>query len=316
MDDGYLVTVDRSSSRSAAAGWTRPMFPSLESSAGLRDFTVLWSSIDEQGADTHCYDIQFASEGRMDYSEQGMLTLNLVEGAHTIVPHGDWSPLPPGRLRKCAAVVGPGFPGSQAWQGPWRTFAIGVSPALINDVLPRSVSRESVFGGWCYTLPSADRQFVLAMEAVREDLWMRCPTGSLFRDSVTRGLLHYFFSRYGNLTPRLESEKGGLSPAELRRICNFIDENIASRMSLADLAGEAGMSPWHFSKLFKRSKGIPPHQYVLMRRIEIAKERLTRMPRRSMCDLAMDLGFSDQSTFSSVFRRYTGMTPTEYLKRR
>lgn len=315
MDDGYLVKVDCASNRSAAAGWTSPMFPSLESPAGFRDFTVLWSSINERSADTYGYDIQFASEGRMDYSEQGMLTLSLVEGAHTILPQGDWSPLPPGRLRKCAAVVGPGFPGAQSWHGAWRNFAIGVSPALIEDVLPRAVSRESILGGWCYTLPSSDRQFVLAMEAMREDLWMRCPTGSLFRDSITRGLLHYFFSRYGNMAPRLESEKGGLSPAGLRRICNFIDENIARKMNLADLAGEVGMSPWHFSKLFKRSKGIPPYQYVLMRRIEIAKERLTRMPRPSICELAMDLGFSDQSTFSSVFRRHAGMTPTEYLKR-
>jgi AraC family transcriptional regulator len=86
-----------------------------------------------------------------------------------------------------------------------------------------------------------------------------------------------------------------------------LEENI----SLSQLAAIAGMSPHYFSELFKQSTGRAPHQYVLLRRIERAKEKL-RDPKRSIIDAGLDVGFENPSHFARVFRKLEGTTPSKY----
>jgi AraC family transcriptional regulator len=86
-----------------------------------------------------------------------------------------------------------------------------------------------------------------------------------------------------------------------------LEENI----SLAQLAAIAGMSPHYFSELFKLSTGHPPHNYVLLQRIERAKQQL-RDPKRSIIDAGVDAGFQNPSHFARMFRKLEGTTPSKY----
>jgi len=74
------------------------------------------------------------------------------------------------------------------------------------------------------------------------------------------------------------------------------------------------MSLWHFSRMFKQSTGLSPHQYLIRERIEAAKRLLVK-PETSLEKIATELGFSDQSHLITVFRRFTGLTPKQYVKR-
>jgi RpiB/LacA/LacB family sugar-phosphate isomerase len=104
---------------------------------------------------------------------------------------------------------------------------------------------------------------------------------------------------------------GGLPPWRLQRVFGYIRENIAREVSVAQLAQTVGMSQYYFSKLFKTSTGITPHQYVMRQRVERAQELLCNTP-TPLASVATQVGFETQSHFTSVFRHIVGVTPKHY----
>jgi AraC family transcriptional regulator len=107
--------------------------------------------------------------------------------------------------------------------------------------------------------------------------------------------------------------RGGLARWQQKRVAAYIEEHVADDISLATLAELARLSPYHFCRAFKRSFGMPPHRYHAHRRIELAKQLLANreMP---VTAIALEIGFSDTSTFTAAFHRLTGQTPTCYRR--
>jgi AraC family transcriptional regulator len=103
----------------------------------------------------------------------------------------------------------------------------------------------------------------------------------------------------------------GLSRERLQRVCDYIEAHLDDRLTLADLAGVACLSPYHFSRSFKQAVGIGVQRYVMQRRIERAKT-LMRRTRQPLASIALEVGFADQSHLTGVFRRETGMTPGRF----
>ena len=103
----------------------------------------------------------------------------------------------------------------------------------------------------------------------------------------------------------------GLSRERLQRVCDYIEAHLDDRLTLADLAGVACLSPYHFSRSFKQAVGVGPQRYVMERRIERAKI-LMRRTRQPLASIALEVGFTDQSHLTGVFRRETGMTPGRF----
>src|SRR5713101_1477574 len=107
--------------------------------------------------------------------------------------------------------------------------------------------------------------------------------------------------------------RGGLAPWQQKRVASYIEEHVADDIPLATLAELARLSPYHFSRSFKHSFGMPPHRYHANRRIEQAK-RLLANRELSVTAIALDVGFSETSTFSAAFHRLTGQTPSGYRR--
>src|SRR5262249_20113051 len=108
--------------------------------------------------------------------------------------------------------------------------------------------------------------------------------------------------------------RGGLAPGALRRVRELIERQIATKITLQELADVAGLSSGHFSRAFRQSVGMPPHRYVQHQRIQLAAE-LIRDTCRSLCDIAVSVGFSDQSHFTREFARVWGETPAAFRRR-
>jgi AraC family transcriptional regulator len=105
--------------------------------------------------------------------------------------------------------------------------------------------------------------------------------------------------------------QGGLPRWRLKRVLAYVDDNLSHDISLDDLARVACLSSHHFSELFRQSMGTSPYRYVMARRVECAKVML-RTSVKGVLEIALAVGFSDQSHFSKVFRRATGTTPGLY----
>ena len=101
----------------------------------------------------------------------------------------------------------------------------------------------------------------------------------------------------------------------LRRVTDLIESRLAVGVPLAEMALHAGLSTFHFCRQFKRTTGLTPHQFVLHRRVERAKQCLRSGESTPLAVIGEKLGFVSQSHFTTVFRRLAGVTPRAYRER-
>lgn len=104
---------------------------------------------------------------------------------------------------------------------------------------------------------------------------------------------------------------GGLPRYKLQQVIAYMDEQLAERLSLETIARQIGISPFYFCHLFKQSMGISPYQYLLQQRIERAKQLLLQN-RPNIADVALAVGFSNQSHFTRQFKQMVGVTPKRW----
>lgn len=102
-----------------------------------------------------------------------------------------------------------------------------------------------------------------------------------------------------------------LDAKRLRRVLDFIESHLTDDISLDDLAREACLSPYHFSRLFHKATGRPPHRYLTERRIREAQKML-KSDGSSISTISLDTGFGSQSNFTRTFRKIAGVTPGQY----
>jgi AraC family transcriptional regulator len=116
------------------------------------------------------------------------------------------------------------------------------------------------------------------------------------------------------LAPRQPARKrvGTLPRAKLRAVVEYVEEHLDAGPSLEQIAAVARLNPFHFARQFKAATGLPPHQYVIARRVERARQLLQAGTDLSLAEVAACAGFSDQSQFSHHFKRIVGVTPGQF----
>ena len=134
------------------------------------------------------------------------------------------------------------------------------------------------------------------------------PLGTLYTQALSLTLFSYLRGQVGT-----ELDSGGLSPSQRARVVEYVEANLERNIGLSELADLTGYSPDHFSRLFKRTLGLPAYQYVLSRRVERAKGMLLDRS-RSIADVARACGFSTQAHLSSAFKLRTGITPGTFRR--
>ncbi len=147
--------------------------------------------------------------------------------------------------------------------------------------------------------------------ALRDEAQAGNPGGSLYGESLGTALVVHLLRKHPICHLDLRPHRGGLPMNRLRRVTEYIEENLEADLALVDLANILRMSMFHFIRSFKQSTGLPPHQYVLRKRIERAKSLLVD-PGLSIAEVALRCGFGSQSNFTTAFRRLTNVTPGAY----
>jgi AraC family transcriptional regulator len=151
-----------------------------------------------------------------------------------------------------------------------------------------------------------------AMGAVDAELTAGGAGGRLAAESLAN-ILAVQLIRHILAPRRPERGRDGTLPrGRLRAVVAYIEEHLDVGPTLEQLAAVARLSAYHFARQFKTATGLPPHQYVLARRVERAQQLLQGGSDLSLAEIAACAGFSDQSQFSRHFKRIVGVTPGQF----
>lgn len=144
--------------------------------------------------------------------------------------------------------------------------------------------------------------------AIKADIDSGGAGGRLFRESLGTALAARLLQRHNRRSLPMRDPKGGLSAWKLKLVVSHIEDNLESELSLAEIAKVAGVSVSHLKTLFRRSTGVPVHQYILRRRVERAK-LLLQDGSLSIAQIAFATGFAHQSHLARHMRKILGVTP-------
>lgn len=133
-------------------------------------------------------------------------------------------------------------------------------------------------------------------------------TNQLFIDHTMLALTAHVTQAYGGLKRIREPARGGLAPWQVRQACEKLESDLGGKLSLAKLAAEFGLSVSHFSRAFRISTGLPPHQWLIHQRVKVAKQ-LMSVRDLPLSEIAISAGFGNQSHFTRVFSALVGVSP-------
>ncbi|MCU1338023.1 MAG: AraC family transcriptional regulator [Bryobacterales bacterium] len=156
-----------------------------------------------------------------------------------------------------------------------------------------------------------DARLGALVESINAERIAGFPSGRLFLDSVEQALAVALVNGYAVRHRCVQTHRGGLGCARVRRIKEFVDAKMEDELTLCEMAQSVELSTAHFSRMFRKSTGESPHHFVLRHRVERAKEML-RAAEARVLDVAVACGFKTQQHFARVFRRMCGVSPTEY----
>ena len=157
----------------------------------------------------------------------------------------------------------------------------------------------------------ADPRLSAMVAAVHAEMVAGFPSGRLFLDSVEQAMAITLVNGHAVRHRPVQIYRGGLGAARLRRIRELVHARMEDDLSLDDMAQSVGLSTAHFARMFRKSTGETPHQFVLRQRLERAKAML-RAPDARVLDVAVACGFKTQQHFAQAFRDVWGVSPTEY----
>ena len=226
-------------------------------------------------------------------SDDKVESFDVAEGSLSIVPKGssfDWR------------TTGP-IDFAHLYIHPAR---LSRAVALIFDREPSRVTlREGV--GLKDPL-MAELIHAMLREVEKPSRWSAIYLDTLFDTAVIQLAQHH-----STLSEIDRPSRHALAPVRLKRVIEHVDASIGGAISLADLAGVAGLSPFHFSRAFHSTVGQPPLAYVARRRIEVARE-LLRQTDLPLAEVASRTGFNSPGWFSTAFKRQTGLKPSLYRR--
>jgi len=139
------------------------------------------------------------------------------------------------------------------------------------------------------------------------------PAGSLYAESACEFLAQHIIHAYSSLSKPAPRQTGGLGH-RLKVVVDYIEANLAKKITLQEIVVLAGVSARHFERAFRQSMGLPAHAYVLRRRVFAARDLLVSRPTLTIEQIAAQVGFSSASHLASAFRRHTGYPPVVFRR--
>ncbi|HTS17817.1 MAG TPA: helix-turn-helix domain-containing protein [Verrucomicrobiae bacterium] len=152
------------------------------------------------------------------------------------------------------------------------------------------------------------------MERVREELTRR-KASPLLLQGIAQAVAIHLARNYAEMDKASSRGSPSLPGYKLRQITDWMAEHVAEEFNLDQLAAQVGLSKFHFDRLFKSAIGVSPSRYYINLRLDAAR-RLLRETKKSVVTVALDVGYTNPSHFAQLFRRETGLSPSDYRRQR
>ena len=210
------------------------------------------------------------------------------------------------------SMVPAGQPVRWRWSGSKDSLHVYLQPGLVARVAAEAFGLDPTR----LTVPPLVGldfpQLRAAMLAVDAELTAADAGGRLAAESLANILAVHLIRDV--LAPHQPARQpnGALLRERLRAVVEYIEEHLNAGPTLEQMAAVAHLSPYHFARQFKAATGLPPHQYVILRRVERARQLLQAGTDLSLAEVAACAGFSDQSQFCHHFKRLVGVTPGRF----
>jgi AraC family transcriptional regulator len=186
----------------------------------------------------------------------------------------------------------------------WRWATIALAPSEDVRLLERLRPFSGVEDGFIQNL-LAEFERVHTLDGGLEPVW---------RETMVQALLAYLDRRYGGeIEPEAASVAVALPPWRLRQVDEVIEATLSGELRIVDIARLCGLSEGHFHRAFRAATGRTPLEHVTARRIDRARQLLSRSS-LSIGVIALQVGFQSPSHFARLFRQATGRTPGDYRR--
>ncbi len=220
----------------------------------------------------------------------------------------------PGGRRRVSASPGlldfapANLPFTVSWDEPFEVVSLLFSPGFISEFIWPSGRSLELREEYSFEDPLL-AHLLLGLDS---EMDAGNPSGPLFVETLGAAAVVQLVRTHAGAQPMART-KGGLSPNRSRKLLEYIDANLHRQLSLRELAGMVDMNVFHLLRMFKVSFGLPPHRYVLERRIGRAKD-LLRDRELPISEVAFRCGYAEQSSFARAFQRMTGICPRSYRR--
>lgn len=254
-----------------------------------------------------------AEPGRMPHETftQHHLLLNLRETPMRVenwrnALHRDFSYLP-GEIILTPAGIRNGW----HWHEASKVIVITIEPTQLGRFAASELGLVLGDKQLRDTPQSLDTDLCQAGRMLLDALRIRATGSKVMYESLARIFLVKLVQKYGDLRSDTLDFTRGFTASHYKRVLDFVSDRFGDSITIDEMASIAGISPAHFSRLFKEVLGESPYQFVINYRVEQAKKMLDDRE-RPIIDIALACGFADQPHFTRIFKRMTGKTPRSY----
>jgi AraC family transcriptional regulator len=197
---------------------------------------------------------------------------------------------------------------------PFESMAVFIELPLLQLALEEVFCADAAYARLRDLSAFTDGALDSLMERLRDEL-ARPQASPLFVQGLAQQIAVHLARNYGETAEESRSGSSLLPGYKVQQITGWMDEHVAEDFNLAQLAARAGLSKFHFQRLFKSAVGVSPSRYQINLRMNLAR-RLLRETKKSVIDIALDVGYADPSHFAQLFRRETGLSPSDYRRQR
>jgi AraC family transcriptional regulator len=197
---------------------------------------------------------------------------------------------------------------------PFQSMAVFIALPLLQRAMEEIFGDDAAHARLRDISAFTDAALDSMMEQVHEEL-MRRKASPLFLQGLAQIIAIHLARNYAETTNESRSGSPSLPGYKLRQITDWMAENVAEEFNLDRLAAQAGLSKFYFNRLFKNAMGVSPSHYHINLRLDAAR-RLLRETKKSVLEIALDVGYANPSHFAQLFRRETGLAPSDYRQQR